>query len=199
MPSDGSTLCYKVVVVNGYRNIPISLIIPAIGHFECTRLFPTVMAEADNRPTTPRSEALTQSHPATLLTTRVRTAVALGLTAFVFALAVLHWGHTKSGWLLSLGFVPHGWPQVAVNVVFYGYLCWLGFWSIRGTLGRERFFMVGWFVSILLSPLERVRPQWAAALEHIGTLGLAMALLAALSLLLAPADVVASNGRTNAT
>jgi hypothetical protein len=142
---------------------------------------------------------LTQAHPATLLTTRVRTAVALGLTAFVFALAVLHWGHTKSGWLLWLGFVPQGWPQIAVNVVFYGYLCWLGFWFIRGTGGRERFFMVGWFVSILLSPLERVRPQWAAAFEHIGTLGLAMALLAALSLLLAPANVVASNGRTNAT
>lgn len=142
-----------------------------------------------------------QSHPRWLLTTRVRTVVALGLTAFVFALAILHWGHTKSGWLIPpLYFgARRSWPLIAVNVAFYGYLCWLGFWCIRGTVGLERFFMVGWFVNILLSPLERLRPQWAVAIKHIGTLGLAVALLAALSLLLAPSNVPASSSETHAT
>jgi hypothetical protein len=56
-----------------------------------------------------------------------------------------HRAHTR-GWLLQpLDFVLHGWPLVAANVVFYGYLCWLAFWFIRGTHGRERVVMVGWF------------------------------------------------------
>jgi hypothetical protein len=84
--------------------------------------------------------------------------MAAGLTAFVLALAIrggLHLGHTESGWLLPLDFVLRGWPLIAVNVAFYGYLCWLGFSFIRGTAGPERLFMVGWFASILLSPLDR--------------------------------------------
>jgi hypothetical protein len=85
-----------------------------------------------------------------------------------------------------------------VNVAFYGYLCWLGFWFIRGTAGPERLFMVGWFANILLSPLETLRPQWAVAIKHIGTLGLAVALLAAFSLLLRPSDVANSRGSTGA-
>jgi hypothetical protein len=142
---------------------------------------------------------LTQSHPTRLLTTRVRTGVALGLTAFVFALTILHWGHTKSGWLFTAGFALHGWLLMAVNVFFYGYVCWLGFWLIRGTAGPERLFMVGWFAGFLLSPLHTLGPQWAVAIKHIGAVGLAVALLAALSLLLHPSDVADSSGRTDAT
>jgi len=77
---------------------------------------------------------------------------------------------------------------------FYAYFCWLAFWLIRGTKGPERLFMVGWFAGILLSPVETLRPQWAAAVKHIGALGLAVALLAALSLLLRPSDVANSPG-----
>jgi hypothetical protein len=125
-------------------------------------------------------------HPTGLLTTRVRTIAALSLTAFVFALAirdVLHAGHTKAGWLFTSA-VLHGWPWVTLNVFFYGFLCWLAFWCIRGTGGTERIFMVGWFASILLSPLEAVRPHWNVAITHIAAIGLAVALLAALALLL---------------
>ena len=131
----------------------------------------------------------------------MKTIVAAGLTAFVLALAIrgeLHLGQTESGWLLPLDFVLHGWPLIAVNVAFYGYLCWLGFWFIRGTAGPERLFMVGWFANILLSPLETLLPQWALAIKHIGTLGLAVALLAAFSLLLRPSDVANSRGSTGA-
>lgn len=112
--------------------------------------------------------------------------MALGLTAFVLALAIrrrLHF-HTETGWLLPLDFLLHGWPLIAVNALFYAYLCWLGFWLIRGTAGAERFFMMGWFAKILLSPLETLRPEWAAAIKHVGTFGLAVALLAALWILL---------------
>jgi hypothetical protein len=50
-------------------------------------------------------------------------------------------------------------------VAFYGYLCWLGFWFIRGTHGRERAVIVGWAIEIL---------------------GLAVSLFAAVSLLFHP-------------
>lgn len=106
--------------------------------------------------------SLANPHPIRLLTNHTRTAVAVGLTTFVFALALrggLHLGHTESGWLLPLDLVLHGWLLIAVNVAFYGYLCWLGFWFIRGTEGRERLFLAGWFANILLSPLEKLRPS----------------------------------------
>ncbi len=145
---------------------------------------------------------MSQSHPTRLLTTRARTGLALGLSAFVFTLAIrggLHLGRTESGSLLPLDSVLHGWPLIAVNVVLYLYLCWLGFWFIRGTAGPERLFMLGWFANILLSPLETLRPQWAVAIKHIGAFGLGVALLAALSLLLKPSEVADSNSRTDAS
>lgn len=139
---------------------------------------------------------MSETHPTRFLTTRVRTTVALCLTAFVFALAirdVLHADHTKGGWLLT-SLRLHGWPWVALSAFFYVYLCWLAFWFIRGTAGTERFFVVGWFAGILLSPLEMLRPHWAVTITHVAAIGLAVALLAALALLLKPAIA-----RTDAT
>jgi hypothetical protein len=124
------------------------------------------------------------------------------LTAFEFALAIrsgLHLGRTEPGSLLPWDFLLHGRALIAANVGFYLYLCWLGFWFIRGTAGPERGFMVGWFANILLVPIESLRPQWAGAVRHIGTFGLGVALLAALALLLTPVNVSGSNGRTDAT
>jgi hypothetical protein len=126
---------------------------------------------------------MSSSPPARLLTTRTRCAVALGLTGFVFALAirdVLLVSHAKRAW----PFVLHGWPGVALNVFFYGYVCWLGFWLIRGTSGTERVFMTGWFAGILLSPLRALRPHWNGAITEIAAIGLAVSVLAALALLL---------------
>jgi hypothetical protein len=139
-----------------------------------------------------------QPQPTRLLTTRLRTGVAVGLTAFVFALAVrdvLHLGH-KRGWLLPLDFMLHGSPLVAASVIFYGYLCWLAFWFIRGTKGRERVVMVGWFATILLSPLQTLQHGWAMEIRYICTFGLAVALLAAVSLLLHPTVVGSPTARS---
>jgi hypothetical protein len=136
-------------------------------------------------------QSVAQSQPTRLLTTRVRTAVAVGLTAWVFALAlrdVFHLGHRR-GLLLPVDFFLRGWPLVAANVVVYGYLCWLAFWSIRGTNGRERIVIVGWFLAILLSPLEILQHGWAVEIRWICMFGLAIALLAAVSLLLRPTVV----------
>ena len=140
-----------------------------------------------------RKVILTQPDPTRLLTTRVRIALALGLTALVFVQEIrgLGRGHTESWWFLGAPLL-HGWPLIAVNVFIYVYICWLGFWFVRGTAGRERFFMVGWFAGILLWPLRMLRPQWAMITKHIGALGLAVALLAALALLLEPPVVAES-------
>jgi hypothetical protein len=80
-----------------------------------------------------------------------------------------------------------------VNIFIYGYLCWLGFWFVRGTEGRERFFMVGWFAGVVLWPLKMLRPEWAVAMRYIGAFGLAVAVLAAVALLLAPPDLANRN------
>lgn len=93
----------------------------------------------------------------------------------------------------------HGWPLIAVNLFFYGWIYWIGFWCIRGTAGRERAFMVGWFTGIFLWPIRMLRPEWAIALKHISAFGLGVALLAALALLLEPSDIADPTGGTGAT
>src|ERR1700733_172539 len=117
-------------------------------------------------------------------------AFALVLTALVFAQTIRgpHPNRTKSGWLLGPPLL-HGSFVVSVNVLIYGYICWLGFWFIRGTEGRERFFMMGWFAGVVLWPVRMLRPDWAVAMTHISAFGLAVALLAVVALLLAPPDV----------
>ena len=123
----------------------------------------------------------------------------MGLTAFVFVLAIwfgLHPSHARSAWLLPLDFMLHGWSLIVANVVFYGYLSWLGFSFIRGTEGRERVVVLGWFADILLSPLKFLRPEWAVGIGYIATFGLAVALLAAVSLLSHPSALADSSDRT---
>lgn len=142
---------------------------------------------------------MSKGRPARLLTTRWRTAFALVVTAYILALAIrgtLHLGHTPSGWLLPLDFLLHGWPLIAANVALYAYLCWLAFWFIRGTVGRERLFMAGWFAHLVLYPVEKLWPESGPVIQYVGDFGLVVALVAAVSLLLRPppaADAVAPN------
>ncbi len=113
----------------------------------------------------------------------------MALTALVLVLAVrggLHPGHRGSGWLLQANFLLDGWRLTAVNVALYAYVCWLAFWFIRSTEGRERAMTVGWFIGILLSPLKTLLPEGALAVRYIEILGLAVAMLASLSLLAEP-------------
>jgi len=93
---------------------------------------------------------------------------------------------------LPLDLVLHGWSLIIANLVFYGYLCWLGFSFVRGTEGRERVVVLGWVADTLLSPLKTLRPDWAVAIGYIGTFGIAVALLAAVSLLSHPSAVADS-------
>jgi len=119
------------------------------------------------------------------------------MTALILAITIRGWSDAKSRWLFTDGW--HGWLPMALDALFYCYLCWLAFWFIRGAAGAERLFVGGWFAKVLLSPLEILRPQWAVSIKQIGAFGLAVALLAALSLLLKPSDVADSPGKTTAT
>lgn len=124
--------------------------------------------------------------------------MAVGLTACVLALAlrdVLLSSHRR-GLLLPGDFWLHGWPLIAANVVFYGYLCWLAFCFIRGSHGRERVFIVGWFSAILLPPLELLQRGFALEIRYICAFGLAVSLVAAVSILLHPTNIDDSTART---
>ena len=112
--------------------------------------------------------------------------IAIVLTAVVFALAirdVLHPEHTR-GLLLQFDYVLHGFLLIGANIAFYAYLCWLAFRFIHGTRSRERAVMIGWFASVLLTPLEHFRPEWALTIRFISMFGLLIALLAAVTILL---------------
>lgn len=70
-----------------------------------------------------------------------------------------------------------------MNLVIYGWICWIAFWCIREGVGTERVFMVGLFGNILLWPFRMLLPYWDAAIHCIGAFGLVVALIAALTLL----------------
>jgi len=139
--------------------------------------------------------SLAQSHPTLLLTTRTRTAVAVAVTAFLFAQAIrgpLHPARTEFERLLPLDGLLPGWVAMAINIAFYAYWCGLALWCIYKTEGRERLFMAGLFAKIPLFPLGLLGSYWVATIRHIGMLGYAVALLAALSLLLRPSNALDS-------
>ena len=132
-----------------------------------------------------------------MLTNRMTTVIALALTAYVFAISVrANLGHTQSGWLLLPVWPLHGPTLIILNWALYAYLCWLGYWFIRGTNGRERIFVSGWFASLLLLPLRHFVPSCAWGVQFIRSFSLLMALGASASLLLRPGPPKESNGRT---
>jgi hypothetical protein len=131
-----------------------------------------------------------------LLTTRLRILVAMCVTALLLALAIrgLLSGHPRTPWIISPSFLLQGWLLIAVNVFFYCFVCWLGFLFIRNTIGRERYFAVGWCLGFFLWPLRLLWPQVVVPVKLIGTFGLAAALLAALALCLEPSEASDSGG-----
>lgn len=101
--------------------------------------------------------------------------------------------HTQPQWLFpTTGVLLHGWWAKAASFLFYGYVCWVLFWFIRKTEGRERLWWVGWLASFLLWPLKMFLPQWAVASEIAEIFGVTLALIAAISLTAWP-----SNSATN--
>ena len=117
-----------------------------------------------------------------LLCNRTRIILAIALTAFVLVLAIRGAISSDSeGLWLSFGL--HGRILIAVNVAFYSYLWWLAYWFVRGSVGSERVFMVGWFTSALVSPLSLLSQHWSAFEHWVSSVALVVALLSAVSLL----------------
>ena len=131
-----------------------------------------------------------------VLTTRTRIVAALVVTAYVLAVAIRgalnH--HVSKRLLIDWFFGLNGWALVALNVAFYAYLCWLAFCFIKGTEGRERLFMVCWFIGILLWPLRTLRPHWSTAEHYVSSIALAMALCLVASLFWAREDELRTGG-----
>jgi hypothetical protein len=123
-----------------------------------------------------------------LLTTRRRVAVAVAVTAYLFALSVreeLYPAYTNSSWVFPDG-VPHHWWAIAFDLAFYGFYCWIAVDSVRVTKRRGRLFMIGWLVCLMPSPLKMLRPQWAVPVGELEFFGITVSFVAALSLLLFP-------------
>src|SRR4051794_15795238 len=128
---------------------------------------------------------MTQSQPLRLLTTPLRTALAFGLTALVLVQEIrgLYLHRAISAWLLGSPLF-HGRALIVVNALLYAYICWLAFWLIRSTAERERLFIVGWLLGLVVWPLKILWPRSTVPVGYIGSFGIAVALFAALTLLL---------------
>jgi len=126
----------------------------------------------------------------------------MAFTAYALVLAVrggLHPGRNGTSWLMPASPILYGRPLVIANILIYGWLCWIAFWLVRGTAGRERVFMLGFFADILPWPLKILRPDWALPIRHFAAIGLAVAVLAALTLLLDPPHVADTGDQTDPT
>lgn len=118
--------------------------------------------------------------------------IALALTGIIatmtFRAAFLPSPH-HSHWLVPLVFSLPVWALWAVNVAFYGYLVWLCVVFFRVAIGKERVLVAGWFLLILLSPIQSlVSTSAAAAIQYIKAVSIAVALVAALLLVIERAN-----------
>jgi hypothetical protein len=124
----------------------------------------------------------------------------MGWTAYLLAFAIRGIiRHSHASWLVPQSILFHGWVLIVFNILIYGEICWMAFWCIRRTIGRERLFMVGMFTNIVLWPAKMFLPQWAFAIRHVGAFGLAIATLAALTLLLDSSNQADPNRANAAT
>ena len=81
------------------------------------------------------------------------------------------------------------WALWAVNVAFYGSLVWLCVVFFRVAIGKERVLVAGWFLLILLSPIQSlVSTSAAAAIQYIKAVSIAVAFVAVLLLVLERAN-----------
>jgi len=123
-----------------------------------------------------------------LLTTRLRTGLAVCFTALVLIVAIrdaLHPGRAHES-LAPFSFMLRGSALVTLRVAFWGYVGWVAFCFIRGTHGRERIVMIGWAVALILARLESIWPGWILQMRYAAVLALLIALLAAVSLWIRP-------------
>jgi hypothetical protein len=108
-----------------------------------------------------------------LIESRPAAMVAFCVTSIVAARIlweVVHPVEHKSYWLLDMRWILADFAAVAVNMVFYAYLIWIGLLLCRGTQGNERVLAVGWFgslflgwIQILVSTAAAVDIEWLKA------------------------------------
>ena len=102
---------------------------------------------------------------ARLIENRPTAVVALCLTGIVVALSfreVVRHDH-KSYSVLDLRSLLPAPAAAVVEVGFYAYLFWLGLVFYRGTQGKERVLVAGWFGSLFLGLIQRLVSASAAA------------------------------------
>ena len=127
-----------------------------------------------------------------LIGNRFNAVIAACLTGFLAARdlrAVFSGVPHKSGWLIPLDSLPLPiWGVITLNLFFYIYMLWLGYWGYRGTQGNERVVVGGFFTAALLGLLGPIKalgtPQAITGIRLVQALGMSVAFFAALLILL---------------
>jgi len=127
-----------------------------------------------------------------LIGNRFNAVIAVCLTGFLAARdlrAVFSGPPHKSGWLIPLDSLTLPiWAVITLNLFFYIYMLWLGYWCYRRTQGNERVVVGGFFTAALLSLLGPIKvlgsPQAITAIRSVQALGMSVAFFAALLIFL---------------
>ena len=127
-----------------------------------------------------------------LIGNRFSAVIAVCLTGFLAASdlrAVFSGAPPKSGWLFPSDSFPLPiWAVITLNLFFYIYMLWLGFWGYRGTQGMERVVVGGFFSAALLGLLGPIKALGSShaitAIRSAQAVGMSIAFFAALLILL---------------
>lgn len=131
-------------------------------------------------------------HKFWLIGNRLSAIIAVGVTGFLAAeefRAIFSDPPRKFSWLFPLDSLPlPTWTAVALNVFFYLYMLWLGFWGCRKTQGKERIVVAGFCTGGLFGLAGPIRalasPRAVMAIQSIQAAGMSVAFVAALLILL---------------
>lgn len=126
-----------------------------------------------------------------LIGNRFNAVIAVCLTGFLATRdlrAVFSGVPQTSSWLIPLDSLPLPvWGVISLNLVFYIYMLWLGYWAYRATQGNERVVVGGFFAAALLGLLGRTKAlgslQTITAIRLVQALGMSVAFFAALLIL----------------
>ncbi len=133
-----------------------------------------------------------REHKFQLIGNRFTAIIAVCLTGFLAARdfrSAFSGAPHKSGWLIPLDSLPLPiWAIIIFNLLFYIYMLWLGFWSYRGTQGKERVVVGGFFSAALLGLLGPIKalgsPHAITAIRSAQAVGMSISFFAALLILL---------------
>ena len=132
-----------------------------------------------------------REHKFQLIGNRFTAIAAVCLTGFLAAWdgwAVFSGAPHKSGWLIPSDSLPLPiWGVIILNFFFYSYMLWIAFWVYRGTQGKERVVVGGYFTAALLGLLGRIKaldsPRAVIWIRSVQSVGMSVAFFAALLIL----------------